>query len=105
MLGAARTGFLDRFGAQLEHVVDAEHRHGMADLLESFNGRTTDAEGGGVRVVKLGVLRFQRFQFAKQSVVLGVGDFRFGLSVIEPVVAVEQRAQLADPILRAGCGS
>ena len=79
LLGAGGSGFFHGLGTELEDVVDAEHRDGVADLLEALDGRAADALGGGVRVVEFGVLVFEVFEFAEELVVLGVGDFGSGL--------------------------
>jgi hypothetical protein len=100
LLGAGGSGFFDRLGAELEDVVDAEHGDGVLDLLEALDGCATDAEGGRVRLVELWVFGFEGFEFAEETVVFRVGDFRLGLAVIEPVVTVELDAQFADPVLR-----
>ena len=55
LFGSGGPGFGEGIGAQLKHVVDAEHRHRVADFLKTRDGRAADALGGGVRVVQLGV--------------------------------------------------
>ena len=84
---------------QLEHIIDAEHGDGVGDLGEAFEGLGADALGGGVGIGELGVSFLQILEFAEQLVVIRIGDFRFGVSVIEAVVVVDELAQFRDALL------
>ena len=55
LFGAGGPGFGEGIGAQLKHIVDAEHRHRVLDFLKPRDGRAADPLGGGVRIVALGV--------------------------------------------------
>ena len=69
---------------------DAEHGYGMAHAGEGVQRLATNALRGGVRGQQRGVGSFQRLQFAKQPVVLGVGDCR----IVQHIVAVGVVVQL-----------
>lgn len=92
------------FWVELEDVVDGKHRDEVGDLLEAFDGIPADALGGGVGVGELGVFFFEFLEFAEDFVVFGVGDFRGGVGVVEPVVVLEVLTELGDAVFRAGLG-
>ena len=50
----------------------------------------------------MGVLFLKILQFAEDLVVFGVGDFRFGLGVIELVVVVDEPPELRDALFGRG---
>ena len=76
-----------------EDVVNGEHRNGVPDLIEPLEGGAPYAPRGGIRVRQFGMVPFQFFQFQEKGVVLRVGDFRFRLFIIQPVMAAQLRAQ------------
>ncbi len=73
---------------------DRQHRHLVPNRLQPFQRRAADAQGRGIGRAQLGELLFEFYQFLKQPVVLGIGDFRIVLLVIHPVVMLEQPAKL-----------
>ncbi len=85
-------------GAQLvdaEDVVERQHGRCVAHLLEqSARGRAADPLRGRVRRAYFGMRFLELHQLAKQRVVLGVADLRRVLDVIQPVGALDLRAQL-----------
>lgn len=87
---------------QLEHIVDAEHRDGVLDLGETVERFRADALGGRVGIGEGGVAFFEVFEFAEELVVFGVGDFRLGIGVVEPVVVVDELPQLRDARIGRG---
>lgn len=84
----------DRKLCQLEHIVDTEHRDGVLDLGETFQGFCADALGGRVGVGEGRVAFLEIFEFAEELVVFRIGDFWFGVVVIESVVVVDEPPQL-----------
>ena len=72
---------------------DAEHGHPVLDLGKSIEHRAPHTLGGRVRRHQLGVRRFQRLQFAKQTVVLGVWNFGRVQRVVGTGMVVQLLAQ------------
>ena len=79
-------------------VVEREHRHAMLDGLEGVDWRARHALGRAVGRDEVGVLGLQGLELAQEGVVLGVGDLRPRLDVIEIVVVVDPLAQLGEPL-------
>src|SRR5215210_1735952 len=82
---------------ELAGVRQREHRHGVTDLFELFQGFGTHPLRRGVGGHELGVLAFEGFELLVESVVLGVADLRGILHVVTTVVVADQLAQILDP--------
>ena len=102
LFGARARRFFQCLGCQLEDIVDREHRHQVAHFFKSFDRLASDAKGGGIRIVQLGVLAFEFLELAEKPVVFGIGNFRRRLAVIKTVVVLELLAQVHDPLLGRG---
>ncbi len=61
-----------------------------------------DALGGRVGIGEAWVGFFKILEFAEEFVVVGIGNFRFGLGVVEVVVVIEELAKLGGAVLRRG---
>ena len=94
--------FFQCLGSELEDIVDREHGHKVAHFFKAFDRLAADTQGGGVRIVQLGVLALEFLELAEKPVVFGIGNFRSCLAVIESVVVLELLAQLLDPLLGRG---
>ena len=70
----------------------------MAHLGETLARRAGHALRGRVRRDELGMLGFQRDEFAPQRVVLGVADLRVVEDVIAVRVVVDRSAQRVEPL-------
>ena len=69
-----------------EGVAEREHRHGMAHLAEGLDGRGADALGRAVGAHEVGKARLDRGVALAQRIVVGIGDLRRVLAVVELVV-------------------
>ena len=83
-----------------ETIVQRQHRHRVRDLLELRQRRRAHAQGGRIRCPEFGMSRFQRLQFDKQLVVLGVGNG----GIVEHVVGVQMPIELGSECQNAGSG-
>ena len=81
-------------------IVQRQHRHRVRDLLELRQGRRAHAQGGRIRRPEFRMSRFQRLQFDKQLVVLGVGNG----GIVEHVVGVQMPIELGSECQNAGSG-
>ena len=82
---------LAQFGRR-DRLVDGQHRNGVRDRGEAFDGLTAHAPRRAVGRRQFGMFCLYFFQFAQEPVELLVGDFGVRLDVIEVVVAVELTA-------------
>ena len=48
------------------------------------------------------MLFFEILEFAKEAVVVAVGDFRLGLGVVEVVVVLDERPEFRDALFGRG---
>jgi hypothetical protein len=71
----------------------------VGTLLESIEGCSADPESGGVGIVKLRVRFFEVFELAEKTVVFSVGDFRFGVLIVELVMPRELFAEFGDTVV------
>ena len=85
-------------GAQLvvaEGIAERQHRPSVADLGEPLAARRpTDALGRRIGGAELGERRLERDELAEQCVVLGVGELRRVVLVVEPVRPLDDRGEL-----------
>ena len=79
-------------------VTQTQHGHFMAHFTEGTECLSPDTLRGRLRSNQLRVLRLERLQFTKQSVVFRVGDAGFIQHVIAVVVRVEFCTQLLDAL-------
>jgi hypothetical protein len=84
----------------VEGIGKREHRDAVNDFGEALARRRPDTLRGRIGRYQLGVRGFEGDELMEELVVLGVGDFRRGLVVVEPVVALD----LAPQQLRASAG-
>ena len=83
--------------ALLENVVNGQHGHRVPDLVEALERRPPHTARGGIRLRQFGMGLFQLFQLQEQGVILRIGNLRFRLFVIQPVMA----AQFGTQVVRA----
>ena len=76
---------------------DAQHGHAVLDLGKRVQDRPADTLARRVRCQQFGVCQFQRLQFAKQTVVFGVGDFWRIQRVVGMRVVVQLASQGLSP--------
>jgi hypothetical protein len=72
----------------------------VANLLEPLEGLAAYALSGGVGGDELGVPGLEVLELVVEGVVLGVGDLRRVLHVVEAIVVADLLAQLLDPAPR-----
>jgi hypothetical protein len=82
-------------------VVDAEHRDGVFDGAEAVD-LASHACSGGVWVVQIGVLAFERCEFGEEAVKLRVGHDGGRVGVVGAVGLVQQGAEFVNAL---GVGS
>ena len=68
-------------------LVEAHHRRVMAHRRKRRQRGAAHALGGGVRAAKIGVVAFERLQFAVQAVVVRIADLGARLDIVQAVVA------------------
>jgi hypothetical protein len=78
-------------------VVEREHRHPVGHLGEALRRGGAHPLGRGIGAPQLGMGLFQLQQLAEQPVVVGVGDLRAVLEVIQPIVTLDLLHQGVDP--------
>ena len=76
----------------------------MGDLRKALERLGSDALGGGIRIGHLGMCLFEILEFAEELVVISVGNFGFGLGVVEMVVVANEMPELRDPLFGGGWG-
>ena len=81
-------------------IVQRQHRHRVRDLLELRQRRRAHAQGGRIGLQQLRMGRFQRLQFDKQLVVLGV---RNG-GIVKHVVGVQMPVKFGSECQDPRCG-
>ena len=81
-------------------LVQAHHRRVVADLAEGGKRCAADALRGRVGRDPFGMRAFQRLQFAVESVIVGIADFRARLDIVEAVVASDRLAQVIQAFKR-----
>ena len=79
----------------VEGITQRQHRHAVLDLAEAFGRRRADAFRGAVGAHELGEACLDRRVAPAQCVVLGVGDLRRVLAVIELVMVADERGEAA----------
>ena len=80
-------------------LFEREHRLGMPDALELFQGGAAHALGGGVRGDQIGMRGFEFLKLGEQLIVIVVGYFWPGIAIVEAVVPVNFLAQGRDSLL------
>ncbi len=88
-------------GAQLgviEGVGQREHGHAVLDIAQRAAGAGAHAEGGRIGRLQLRVRGLEVAELAEEPVVLGIGQLRRVLLVVEAVGALEDLAQLRCPL-------
>ena len=79
-----------------EGVGQRQHRHFVAHFGKSRQRLAADALGRAVGQLELGMVSFQRFEFAEQFVVFGIGYAGRVEGVVFVGVAVEEVGKVAD---------
>ena len=79
-----------------EGVGQRQHRHFVAYFVKSHQRFAADALGRAVGQFELGMVSFQRFEFAEQFVVFGIGYAGRVEGVVFVGVAVEEVGKVAD---------
>jgi len=82
----------------VEGVGKRQHGDVASDLRESFGRCSADALRGGLRVELVRVGGLQPLQLGKQRVVLGVGDLRGVLEVVQVVVPPDFASEVLDSL-------
>ena len=84
--------------------IEAQHRFLVGHFGEFIQRRRADALGRRVAGDQVGVRDLEVDQFAKESVVLGVGDLRTIFRVVEVVVMPDFSAERRDPLFDIAVG-
>ncbi len=80
----------------VERIAERQHRHAMAHLAEALGRGRADAFRGTVGPYELGEALFDRRVAPAQHIVLGVGNLRRVLPVVELVVVADERSEAAE---------
>jgi hypothetical protein len=83
-------------------VVEGKHRGAMLDRAERVDGLSGHALGRAVGCYEVGKGRFELAELPHEGVVLGVGDLRSRLGVVEIIVMVDGLSKLGEALQRVG---
>ena len=83
-----------------EKIIQRQHRHTVADLLESGCGLAADALSRRIGCDQVRMRRLQFAQFAKQGVVIGIANRGSGVDVIASIVVFNCAPELGDFVFR-----